>query len=388
MLESLRRAAPAFFLGLILPGAAIARTIVVQSGGSIRSALARAQRGDRIEVMPGVYHEGSPGELNALTITDSGIKLVGVPSRDRPVVLENPGGQSFGIWVSPTDSAGPVAESDPEHPPCEVSGARVQDFSLSGFTVRGFTTHGVHLVCVDGFSLSRNVADGNGVYGFFPLATRDGVMSDNEAMDTPQDAAIYVGQSDHVLIKGNRVHDSLLGIEVENSRQCAVIGNDVYRNSVGVFVDVLPFLGTTTQETTLVAFNRVHDNNRPNTADQEDLLAVFPAGIGILLAGADTTAITANSVTDNQFVGIGMISLCLGLQLQGIGCDGLDIEPNPDGNRITQNVVLGNGTVPLASPLDAFRGDLAWDGSGHANCWSANTFATSVPPASDLPTCQ
>ena len=45
-----------------------ARTLVVRSGQSIRAALARASAGDRIEVLPGRYREGSPGDLNALTI--------------------------------------------------------------------------------------------------------------------------------------------------------------------------------------------------------------------------------------------------------------------------------------------------------------------------------
>ncbi len=37
----------------------------------------RSHAGDRIQVMPGVYHEGRPGDLNALTITTDGIELVG-----------------------------------------------------------------------------------------------------------------------------------------------------------------------------------------------------------------------------------------------------------------------------------------------------------------------
>jgi hypothetical protein len=32
-----------------------------------------------------------------------------------------------------------------------------------------------------------------------------------------------------------------------------------------------------------------HDNNRPNTADPDDITAICPRGLGILLVGADTT---------------------------------------------------------------------------------------------------
>src|SRR5690242_16584598 len=101
---------------------ATARTIIVHPGDSIRAALASAAAGDRVQVLPGTYHEGVPGDLNAISITASGIELVGLPSQTRPVILENAGGQSFGIWVSPSDSIGSGPEMDPEHPPCGLSG--------------------------------------------------------------------------------------------------------------------------------------------------------------------------------------------------------------------------------------------------------------------------
>jgi parallel beta-helix repeat protein len=365
---------------------AIARTIVVHPGQSIRSALAAAVPGDRVQVLPGVYREGSPTDLNAISLGTSGIELIGLSSPMRPVVLENAGAQAFGIWVSPVDSMGAGAQSDPEHPPCGVSGARVRGFSLSGFTVRGFAQDGVHLTCVDGFWLTHNLADANGEYGFFPIASRNGVLANNEAKNTATDAAIYVGQSENVVVTANQVHDSLIGIEIENSRNCSVSGNEVYGNTLGVLVDLLPFLQATVQQNTVVSFNEVHDNNRPNTAAPGDLPGVFPPGIGILLIGADTTTIRKNILTGNQFVGVGVASLCLPLSLLGQPCDGLGIDPQPDGNRVTGNVARGNGTQPAPDPiLDAFRADLSWDGSGNANCWKANTFGTSVPP--QLPAC-
>lgn len=367
-------------------GPAASRTIVVHPGGSIRAALATATSGDRIRVLPGVYHEGAPGELNALGITASGIEVIGLATRARPVILENAGGQSFGVWVSPPDSIGAGPQSDPEHPPCGVSGESIKGFSLSGFTVRGFDQHGVHLTCVEGFWLTDDILDGNRVYGLFPVASRNGVLSNNEAMNTSSDAAIYVGQSANVLITANRVHDNLLGIEVENSQNCSVIGNEVYGNTLGVLVDLLPFLQTNAQQNTLVALNEVHDNNRPNTAEAEDLLGAFPPGIGILLTAADGTTVRRNIVTGNQFAGVGVISDCLAFSLLGQACDGLGIDPQPDGNRVFGNTVQGNGTRPVPNPfLDALRADLVWDGSGAGNCWRHNAFATSVPAV--LPGC-
>jgi len=319
-------------LALSLP--ASAHTITVRPGGSIRAALAKAAAGDRIEVLPGVYREGAPGDLNALTVTLSGIALIGKSTPGHPVVLENAGGQSYGVWVSPANSAGPGPQSDDEHPPCGLDGSTLAGFSIRGFTVRGFLEHGVHLACVDGFSISENHADRNGVYGLFPVVSRHGVIAGNLVTNTPKDAGIYVGQSDDVLISGNVTRDNVLAIEVENSRKCAVVGNDVHGNTLGILVDILPFLERSTQEDTLVAFNSVHDNNRPNTADPEDLLGVVPPGTGMLIAGGHRTTVMLNDVRNNGFTGVAVISLCLGLSLLGSDCSGLDIDPDPVDDRI------------------------------------------------------
>src|SRR5262249_18291736 len=44
----------------------------------------------------------------------------------------------------------------------------------------------------------------------------------------------------------------------------------------------------------------------------------------------------------------------------GQPCDGVDVDPLPDGNRIIGNSVKANGTQSILSPLDAFRADLSW----------------------------
>jgi len=374
----------AALLATALP--ASARTFVVRSGQSIREALARASAGDRIEVMPGTYREGAPADAIALAVTVPGISLLGKSRPGHPVVLENAGAQGFGIWVSPANS---VAPDDTEHPPCGAGPQRatLSGFTLKGFTVRGFGEHGVHLACVDRFSLSDNHADGNHVYGLFPVRSSRGVISGNLVTDTTTDAGIYVGQSDDVLITGNVVKRNLLGIEVENSRNCAVIGNDAHKNTFGIFVDILPFLQSGTQDGTLVAFNSVNHNDRENTGEPGDFLGILPPGIGILIAGGDRTTVLSNQVRDNSFAGIAVVSLCLAFQLQNPGeaCPQLDVDPDSDGNRILGNKVVGNGTLPVPPPFDQMEADLFWDGSGSGNCWSANAFKTSIP--SPLPAC-
>lgn len=366
---------------------AMARTLVVHPGGSIREALANAQPGDRIKVLPGVYKEGSPDDLNALTITMDRIELVGDTSSDKPVILENAGGQSYGLWVSPADSTGAAAQADDEHPPCGFDGSRIHGFSIHGFTLRGFQIHGLHLACVDGFEISNNVSENNSVYGLFPVVSSNGLLINNVVRGTALDAGIYVGQSDSVVIAGNHSENNLIGLEVENSRNCSVVGNELSGNTLGILVDILPFLVKKTQDTVLVANNKVHDNNRPNTGTPGDITAVVPSGTGILILGGNAASVTHNRVENNGFAGIAMASLCLGLALEGVACTGLDVTPDPSNNHVTMNDLENNGTVPQADPFfDSLRADLIWDGSGTGNCWSDNRFATSTPPV--LPSCK
>ncbi|HYZ89614.1 MAG TPA: NosD domain-containing protein [Myxococcales bacterium] len=376
---------------LLCSAAANARTIVVHHGGSIRAALAAAHPGDTVEVAPGVYVEGSPGDLNALTVTTPNLRLVG-HGGPGAVVLQNAGQQQFGVWVSPENSAGPGRQDDPEKPPCGDPDHPVvlPKFTIENFTIRGFAQHGVHLACVEGFRIANNVSKDNHVYGLFPVLSRDGVVTGNLVSGTDKDAGIYVGQSDWVTISDNRASGNLLGLEVENSRNCEVIGNELTGNTLGIIVDVLTDKIKTTQESTVVAFNRVRQNNRINTAEPDDIIALLPPGIGILLLGADTSTVHRNDVKHNAFAGIAVVSLCLAFELRGEGCPApkdLGVEPNPDGNRIIQNDVVHNATVPTGTPLDALMGDLVWDGSGSDNCWSGNR-TTPHTPQPPLPACK
>jgi len=65
-----------------------------------------------------------------------------------------------------------------------------------------------------------------------------------------------------------------------------------------------------------------------------------------------------------------------------------DIDPLPDGNRITGNVVLDNGASPDTAhlPPGVPGGDLLWSGAGAGNCWSENLAGTTVSPV-PLPSC-
>jgi parallel beta-helix repeat protein len=364
----------------------LAATMTVHPGQSIQAAVDAAPPNTTIHVEPGVYHESTSG-LSAIVISKDGLQLIAQPTAGHPVVIENAGTQMNGIVVAPADSVTVSTDEHPgEHPPCGTNGNLIHGFTLRGFTVRGFDQFGVYLACVDGFTLSQNFTDTNKLYGLFPVRSHHGTMSDNEAQNTTLDAALYVGQSDHVDITGNSSHQNLLGIEIENSSDITATNNQVFDNTLGIIADVMPGLQKTDQANVMIASNDVHDNNHPNTGAAEDT-AQTPPGTGIVVLGGSQVTVQHNQVSNNGFAGIIVASYCTGVS----PCTDLDIDPDPKDCRIANNDLSGNGTMPPMDPLErALAADLVWDATGTGNCWTGNTPTATVKLLHGriLPACQ
>ena len=350
-------------------------TPVVRAGQSIQAAIDAAAPNTTITVEPGIYHESSSGG-NALLITKDGLQLIGLSTAASPVVLENTGGQFNGIWVSPAGPEDALGAYDEEHPRCGTNGDEVHGFTLKGFTVRGFDDFGVYLACTDGFTLTDNVSHDNQFYDLFPVRSHNGVISNNETFNTPLDAAIYVGQSDHVMVAGNHSHDSLIGIEVESSHNVTVSENETNDNTVGLLADAVPDLQQSDQNNITFVRNNVHDNNRPNTGEPPDFTSVIPPGTGIQDSSGSNITMQANTVTNNNFGGIVIASYFL---------------PYPSHVRIVDNTLSGNGLRPPPG-LATAAADLTWeDGQGTDFCASGNTPTATVKIGSlsrALPVCQ
>ena len=327
--------------------------VVVHPGESIQAAIDAAQPGDVIAIEPGTYME-------AVHVAQSGLKLVGRGDPGR-VVIANPGGEDNGVTVDPGSDG----------------------FALVNVTVRGFAENGVFLNGIHGFLLSDVTAQDNGEYGLFPVHSSEGLIERCRASGH-DDTGIYVGQDTNVTVRSSVTFANVNGIEFENSHFVRAVGNETFDDVVGILVVLLPGLDVKTSSDVLVARNRVHDNNHPNFAPPGDLASFVPTGSGILIVGADRVTVEDNLVTGNQFTGIGLASTLVLGQLAGLPPEAFsDIEPDPDGDRIVDNRVVGNGTV--ASPIPIPGADLLFVLAGSGNCWSHNRFGTSFPDP--LPAC-
>lgn len=348
-------------------------TVTVRAGESIQAAVDAAAPGTTIVVEPGTYREGA-GSEHALVITKPDLRIEGRGDEDSPVVLEASPGQEVGILVGPAEVA-----ADRSAVPCvagdDFAGPEtfLRDFGLENVVVRGFSEYGVFLKCVDGFELRHVDSESNLEYGLFPEFSRNGVLSNCRATDTPLDAAIYVGKSENVLITGSEARASTIGFEVENSRGVELRQNRAEDNTVGFLLDLLPGPPLKTQARIVVADSFAIANNRPNAAPREELAGAVPPGLGILVIAGNDIEITRNRVEGNGFAGIAVVSFGTVSLVSGIPPDPMGIDPDPRRVRVFANTVVGNGTSPPDDPLlQTFAADLVWDGVGTENCWEGN----------------
>jgi parallel beta-helix repeat protein len=217
--------------------------------------------------------------------------------------------------------------------------------------------------------------ENTGLYGVYPVECKDVLVTGVRAKGI-RDAAIYVGQSRDIVVKGNEVLENVTGIEIENSVNAVVEDNFVHDNTGGILVFLLPNNPSKVGSDTKVVRNRVIQNNHPNFGDPTAIVSQVPAGTGIFIMGADRTEVTANEIRGNDSFGIAVVSL---KQAFPKGAS-FDVGPTPEGNWIHGNTLADNGKNPAASVKAAGGGgDLVWDGSGPDNRWDQPE-ATSFPP--------
>ncbi len=156
----------------------------------------------------------------------------------------------------------------------------------------------------------------NGAYAYYPVLSKNVIIEDCEAIGA-SDAGIYVGQSDSVVIRRNKVYYNVAGIESENSKWVEIYDNEAYDNTGGILVFDLPGL-TQYGHTTRVFNNKVYENNYRNFAPEGNIVATVPPGTGIMLLATRNIEIHHNEISNNRTVGIAIASYDLveGLQTE------------------------------------------------------------------------
>ncbi len=328
--------------------------------------------GDTIVVKDGVY-TGTAGDDAVVTITTDDLTLIG----SRNAVIDASGFE-YGIMVGDDGPIGPGG-----CPPVTV-----RNFRIKGFTIRDADDTGLRLVGVDGYRITHGAYIDNHEYGPFPICSTNGLIAHNFATGH-DDAAIYVGDDDGVVVRHNWVTGSAIGIEIENTINAEVRHNRLWGNTAGILVVVLPGLPMPFTSDVWIHHNVITDNDLPNPIPPgAGPVGLIPTGTGILNVGGDRVLIEQNRITGNDSFGVALVGNPFFL---------FDprIEPFVDDNEVRDNVITDNGASP--DPLRAttpgvdivFVPDVVAPGGGPViisdpdptdNCFAGNVFGTDFPP--------
>ncbi|MEE3279292.1 MAG: parallel beta-helix domain-containing protein [Pseudomonadota bacterium] len=204
----------------------------------------------------------------------------------------------------------------------------------------------------------------NGAYGIYPVQCENVLIEESSAIGA-SDAGIYVGQSQHIIVRNSVARHNVAGIEIENSTDADVYGNYVTENTGGILVFDLPNLPVQGGRRTRVFDNDVQVNNTPNFAPPGNTVAGVPAGTGIMISANDDIEVFGNRLIGNDTANMLVVSYLI----TGNPLTDTNYDPYPERIHIHDNVFEGGGVAPDSDPLKRLVEqtetpvpDIVWDG--------------------------
>ena len=251
------------------------------------------------------------------------------------------------------------------------------NFTVGNLHLRNYTDNGVLVEGSQGVHFHDIVAENVGTYGVYPVRSSD-VIIERVTVSGVDDAGIYAGQSENVIVRDSTAFGNVIGIELENTLGGEVYNNHLYGNSNGILIVLLPQLTSKISSGAKVYNNLVEDNNIANFAPEGATARIVPPGSGILLIGADDNEVYDNTITGNKTAGLAVFSLT------GTGAfneNELDVGPLAENNYAHGNQYKNNGydPDPVVAELGIPAGDILWDTTGANNRFD-EPGATSFPP--------
>jgi parallel beta-helix repeat protein len=332
--------------------------VVVQPHQSIQAAIDAAAPGSTVRVAPGTYRE-SLLIKKSLTVRGSGASAHGtiltLPSTTPPSSLCTGGPPG-----APPPVVGICVEGKVDLKTFQVL-ERVNDVTITGFLVKGFTESGVMGVATERLRVKKVESDNNGGYGVFSLAAKHTLMSENRASGNSE-AGFYLGDSPESdsRLEDNVATDNGFGVFMRDSTKVTATENRVSGNCIGVMA-----LNTTPQG---AGEYKIRDNkSRANDKFCENPEhGVAYSGTGIALIGVHGVLVTDNEVTDNHQAG--QTSKLFTFPSAGVVVISF-AGVAPSNNTVRDNEILRN------QPFDIF-----WDKTGNTNVFKENDCRTSSPP--------
>jgi nitrous oxidase accessory protein NosD len=316
----------------------VTKTLEVPSAyRSVQEAVDAAQSGDLVLIGAGTYAEAVVVRVPDIVIRGVDRNAVVFDGRDE---IEN------GIIVA-------------------ADGVAVENLTLRHYAFNGllFTkayddsadakTHTV----LNGYRASYVTAYDNGSYGIYAFFARGGRIERTYTSGHP-DSGIYVGQCKpcDAVVTDNISELNAIGYSGTNSSGNLFIVNSVWRrNRIGMTPNSQDQERLAPQGDVVIAGNIVADNQDPGAPATPK----GASGFGIAVSGGERNQVVKNRVTGNVNAGIAVTDLN---------------EYRPAGNVVSDNVLERNGTDLIYAYT---AGTTRLEAKG--NCFSGNTFATSLP---------
>jgi parallel beta-helix repeat protein len=288
-----------------------ADAFVAPGANALQNAVSAAAPGTKLLITSGTYPDPA-------TIAVSDLQLVGCggATNDRPL-LEPP---------TPDVSRG-------------IQAASQTDLLFQSLEVRNWDDDGIFVQQGQNIVFRDIIGDGalNSTYAVFPV-TSNGVVVEGCTVTDVVDAGIYVGQSENIVVRHNRVTGSVAGIEIENSGNATVQNNFATGNTGGLLVFKAEGLAVQLSNDHLVSHNVLAANNIVNVGS--GTVAGVPDGTGMLIISNDDSVFEYNLIEGNNTFGIALIDQLLA------GQEPQSVDQKTERNTIRSNVVTGNGLAP------------------------------------------
>jgi parallel beta-helix repeat protein len=316
-------------------GSVAAQSSVVGPGESIQKAINAADPGDTI-VVRGVHHED-------VAIRKDGIKLRG----EDDAVIKPPAKAD-----SPCAPEAICILGDMNFQTGEITGPRVSDVSVSGFTIRDFqereqgdlTAFAIDVLHARNATVAGNRAIGNAAGIGLTSRSINTTIAKNHVIGGPETAehGIIVESSSRTKIVNNVVRSNVFGIDVNKSPNTTIAGNDSIGNVADGF-GVIDSPGTKILS---------------NVARRNDTVGIFLGDtqranakvVGNDLSGSDFGIYVSNS-QGGSFAANEVHNNCAGMFFTS------DFEPGPpSGNFAVKGNTVKNNTLSCAAPPPALSG--------------------------------
>ncbi len=143
----------------------------------------------------------------------------------------------------------------------------------------------------------------NGAYGLYPVQSKN-VLIDGAVAIAASDAGIYVGQSENIIVRNSRGEFNVAGLEIENSNYADVHDNHLENNTGGILIFDLPDLPQKNGHNVRVFDNVSINNNTGNFAPEGNIVAIVPAGTGMLIMATADVEVFGNRFENNDTVNV------------------------------------------------------------------------------------